>query len=848
MTILEESPKLNMKLKGTALAVLMASGMLNHVYAQEMLDSTVLEEIVVTASKRSQTLLNTPIAVSVVSGRDLEEAAIRDVFDLQSLVPSLEVQQSVSTIASGFSIRGFGGIGSNAGIEPSVGVFVDGIYRSRSSAQISDLINIERVEVLRGPQSTLFGKNASVGVVSIHTKQPEFERTGSVSLTVGNENEKRIALDVTGPLTDSVAYRLSTSANKRDGYATNLLNGEELNDRNRFGLNGQLLYQPNDSLSIRVIADYDEIDEACCFTANLVNGPITGQVVSRLGGVVAEDPFSYKGFVNTSPINEVENAGISLQIEKDLGFADLTSITSFRTVDSFTVSDSDATGADLATFSNTGESETFIQEIRFTSNSDSNIGWMIGGSFFDEEIDFPGTFQFGTDFRRFADGISGGAYSGAELALGLPLGSTFGQAGQGAIESTGQDNQSWSIFTSVDFLLSDALTATIGLSYIEDEKDAYFNQENTDAFSSLDFVAVGFSSALAGLGVNPIDPSSVSAFAASNPEVYRALQLGAQNPQTNPLLALGALQFLPPVLGFPNEIENGNSFDDELTYNLRIAYDIRDSLNVYASFSTGFKATSFNLSRNSRPSTEDFIPGSAVTNPPASPIRSAGIAIPNLTNGTRFAGPEESEVIEVGVKYKGDRLGVNLALFEQTVEGFQSNVFTGLGFALANAGKQSTKGVEIDGRWLLSNALTLSFSGSFYDPVFDEFANAPSGNLTGQRPAGVSRTSTSIGLNYKISLLGKPTSIRADWQHSGKTNYFDDQALQNLIGFQREYDLVNAAINISLTDHTSLAIWGRNIFDEQYITSAFSSIAQDGSISGYANQPSSFGLTFKHTF
>lgn len=837
-------------LKGSIAFLALSSGIAPVIAQQADADEDIwLETIVVTAAKREQTLQEVPIAVSVVRGDEIQKAEIQDILDLQSLVPSLEVRQSSSTANAGFVIRGFGGVASNAGIEPSVGVFIDGVYRSRASAQISDLLNIGRVEVLRGPQSTLFGKNASVGVVSIVTQAPEFDFGGTVSATYGNFDTVRLRGNITGPITDELAFRLAASYNRRDGYAENLETGGGLNDRNRWGVQGQLLYRPSDDFQIRIIGDYDEIDESCCLTANIVSGPVTDAIVGALGSFVDEDPFSYEGFANFDPTNQVDNAGISVHIDKGFGSAKLTSITAYRTVDSFSFSDADATSADIVTSLNEGDVETFTQEIRIASDYDDGpVDWLVGGFFFDEKIEQPGEFLYGADFRPFVNGISGNALTLVEAALGLPIGTTFGQQGQGPIEERGQDNTSWSIFANIDWRITDALTATFGGSYIKDEKEAFLSQVNTDSFSALDFVAIGFGQALAGVGVNPGDPAAVAAFAAANPTAFAAIQAGAQNPATNPLLALRGLQFNPPFLDFPNSVEDGRSNDDKFTYNFRLAYDVSDSVNIYGSFATGFKATSFNLSRNSRPSPADFTPGSPVTNPPSSPIRDAGLDVPNLTTGTRFAGPEETEVLEFGLKVLRDNLYFNLTVFDQTIKGFQSNIFTGVGFALSNAGEQSTRGIEVDTQWAVTDQLTLSFFGAFYDAEFDSFEDSPNGDLTGRRPAGIPEVSTNTAVNYDFQIGDLDAFVRADWQYSGPTAYTDDPNFQNLIGFEREFNLVNASAGITFENGTSLTVWGRNIFGEDYITGAFPAIAQSGSVSGFPNQPATYGLTLRHRF
>ena len=212
--------------------------------------------IVVTATKREQTLQETPVAVSVTSAETIEQAQIRDVSDLATVVPSLQVSQNQSSFATSYSVRGFGTDGNNIGLEPSVAMFVDGVYRSRAVSQISDLPDIQRVEVLRGPQSTLFGKNASAGVISIVTKEPQFDFGGMVEASYGNYDAMVVKGFVTGPISDSVAFSAGGGINKRDGFLTNGVNGDDINDRDRWFTRGQLLFDNGGPLRVRVIGDY----------------------------------------------------------------------------------------------------------------------------------------------------------------------------------------------------------------------------------------------------------------------------------------------------------------------------------------------------------------------------------------------------------------------------------------------------------------------------------------------------------------------------------------------------------------------------------------------------------------
>ena len=318
------------------------------------------DEIIVTATKREQTLQEVPIAVSVTSGLTIEQATILDISDLQTVVPSLRVTQLQNAGATNFIIRGFGNGANNAGIEPSVGVFIDGVYRSRSGAQIGDLPRLNRSEVLRGPQSTLFGKNASVGVISLVTEKPSFEPTGEIELTYGNFNQARVKGYYSQGLGDNFAFALSGGYNSRDGFSESLQPGvDDLNDRNRFNFRADAIYQPNDDTEFRFIGDYSEIDEICCvaqftdaFTAAapVLNGVPVGTSLNgaALFGALSNpafvgltlsqplafndpnDPFTFTNNVNSAPVNEITDFGFSGQVDTVIGGIDTTAIIAYR--------------------------------------------------------------------------------------------------------------------------------------------------------------------------------------------------------------------------------------------------------------------------------------------------------------------------------------------------------------------------------------------------------------------------------------------------------------------------------------------------------------------------------------
>jgi outer membrane receptor protein involved in Fe transport len=826
--------------------------------------------IIVTATKREQTLQETPISVSVTSGEVLEQAQIRDVIDLQTVAPSLTVSQLQSSSNTTFLIRGFGNGANNLGIEPSVGVFIDGVFRSRTAGSLNDLANVQRIEVLRGPQSTLFGKNASAGVISVVTRRPLFDFGGSIEASYGNYDNIFLRGDVTGPITDTIAFSIDGSLNKRDGYGTIVNLDEDINDRDRWTTRGQLLFEPTTDLSFRLIGDYSEIDEVCCIAGNVLDGP-TGNAIRAVGGQLdSENLFSYDTFLNIVPVNEIENYGVSLQGDWDVGAFSLTSITAYRELSNFFRQDIDFTSADLATEFRDQAIDTFTQELRLASDFDGPVNFLLGGFYFNESIEQESGVQSGADFRAYANILTGGAIPAVEAGLGIPAGASFAE-GPSTVEFYQFDNEAWSIFGTVDFEPVDGLVLTAGFNYTDDEKDFALEGQALDPFAQVNFVdAVIVGGIAQGLGIPPsqVTPQVIAQFQAANPAAFSQIatvattpcSAAAPPPACNNLLPLQDLQFLPPFLGVPNAVEDGRTSDDDWSYTLRAAYDIDGRVNVYLSYATGFKASSVNLSRDSRPAFGDFVPGpfgSTILAPP-SPIRDAGLAVPNLSTGSRFAGPEEAKVWEVGVKAQFDRFGFNLALFDQTLEGFQDFLFTGTGFQLSNAGERSAQGFEFDTTINPVDALVLTFALTYLDSVYDSFVESPVGDLSGETPGSVSPWTIATAINYvhEFGASGNQLVARVDYNHqsntqllNGVSGFGSTEAAQEIAElFRREVNLVNAALTFQMANGFEIGAFARNLLDDQYIAQIFPSVAQAGSISGYPSAPRTYGGVIRFNF
>src|SRR5688572_21436554 len=227
-------------------------------------------DIFVTAQGRTQILQDVPLAVSAVSADSMQNSGATDIRQLNQLAPSLLVSSTGSEANGSARIRGIGTVGDNPGLESSVSVFIDGVYRSRSGIGLNELGEIERIEVLRGPQGTLFGRNASAGLIHIISKKPNMnEMEGFVSASYGNYDYMRGDAGITGPIGESLGFRFDAVYSRRDGFYDDVVNDTDVNDRDRLFVRGQLLYEPSEDVTLRLIADYSKRDEKCCAAVNL---------------------------------------------------------------------------------------------------------------------------------------------------------------------------------------------------------------------------------------------------------------------------------------------------------------------------------------------------------------------------------------------------------------------------------------------------------------------------------------------------------------------------------------------------------------------------------------------------
>ena len=413
----------------------------------------VLEEVIVTAQKRAESSQDIPLAVTAISSDTLENLGITKTQDLVKLTPSLSVGGGFSNSKqnTSFNLRGVGTSAFSVGVEQSVAVVLDDVSTVQAGQALSNLIDIERIEVLRGPQSTLFGKSASAGLLNIVTKAPSDEFEGTVELTATDDDEQRVQGSVSGPISNTMAYRLTGYWNDRDGYIDNLTDGDEINDEETKGLRGKFQWDINENLDALLIGYWSEAESTCCGLTWRELDPD-----ARVFGIVPEDPAvginpdddNLDIRADNPPDDETDNSGGSVRFNLALGEFTLTSISAYDNwdyTDSGEVdnSDVDVQGAFTGGLSSGGiysESETetdyFSQEFRLVSPSYEHFDYLLGLFYADADTD-----------RSF-------------LRIGIPLTSNWkGNVGTESIAVFGQGT----------WRFSEATSLTAGLRWNDEE-------------------------------------------------------------------------------------------------------------------------------------------------------------------------------------------------------------------------------------------------------------------------------------------------------------------------------------------------------------------------------------------
>lgn len=815
-----------------------------------------LETIEVTAQKRTQNLQQVPVAVSVVSGEALQQSVSLDIYDIQGYIPTFNAFQSQSATNSGFAIRGIGTSTQNFGFEPSVGLYVDGVYRSRQNAVINDLVDIDTIEVLRGPQGTLFGKNTPAGAVVFNTKAPTFENgDGFVTATLGSDNLRR----VTGAtslvaIEDTLAFRVAGFNTDRDGWITEANSGQDINNRDRFGVRAQALYTPTDAVIIRLIADWAELDEVCCGALTWQDNQQANQIPGKSGTdallasplfvatVYTQDSFyDYTTALSQLPASSMQDRGLSLQADWQLNAHwALTSITAWRDFDSVDDTDSDFTDADLLTARNDARQQAFSQEVRMTYDSDL-LSVMAGAYWFSQNLDLDYTITTHDDFPLFfsasapqlnplIDGLNGlSAATGGLIALAAPA----TPVSAAFFHNAYQEQDSYALFVQSDWYLATSWTLTTGLRYTVEEKS--LRGRYTETGPGID-----------GLPLTPALQPDPMAAGAALAIVGQALAAG-ELPEPAQLAPLAAFQ--QPGWGYfllntaaiaPRPALDESIDDNQLTGAVKLSWQPSDHQLIFASYATGYKAGGLNTDRIA-----------AAFDP-------------------RFEA-ETANSFEVGFKqdFRRYNLRLNLAAHLTDIKDFQASTFTGTGFNLQNAGDIETKGIEAELTWFATSDTRLSLNVARTLATFDEFERGPCwvaytwhtgiddpGRAQPDAPF-CSRAADRVGFNPEntlslqasqyIALGSLDSQLSLDWQYTGDL-YMD--STNDPYKKSSSYSLLNVRWQFSLPEFNSdIIVWGRNVLDKEYVArNAFDVPVQTGKIMAYPGQPASWGITLQTYF
>lgn len=867
-----------LKMSAACLALVLPS----MAFAQEapQTEDTSDTEIVVTAQGRSQVLSDVPVAISAVNAETLQNSGANDIRQLNQVAPSLLVSSTGSEANGSARIRGIGTVGDNPGLESSVPVFIDGVYRSRSGIGLNELGEIDRVEVQRGPQGTLGGRNSSAGLISIYSKKPSFTFGGSGELTYGNYDFMRAASSVTGPISEQLAFRVDGVYVKRDGFYRDDQNGRDINNRDRYLLRGQFLFEPTDALSVRLIADYTFRTEECCAATYVdqsvnqfigdLNTPSTVGVVSTatsnniinvlrdMGQPLAAFNQGFGRKISVSPnrvfSGETKDYGFSGQVDYDFGSATLTSITAYRQYRSGQASDTDYGEVDILYRAPSDDAyrqfHTFTQELRLQGEAfDGKLDWLVGGFFANEKLTVRDNLRFGNQYGRFANCrlVSGGSLASGYLPSSPAcLSATVRGAIAGGLTALGaggpailagldrldtlnnlgttndryfQNGTNWAVFTHNIMHITDTVDLTLGLRYTKDKKkfDATFGNDNA--------VCTANQAALGSLLAGPLAATAGG-----------IIGLSCQGNSTAELNGVSV---------------RDDRNEDQITGTAILSWKPVDDLLVYGSFARGYKAGGFNLDRSALKS-------------PIPTFASVGGA-QALVGNLQFD-PELVDSYELGAKFSNGPFGLSVSAFRSDFSSFQLNTFNGTVFLVQNingcnnlvggsnadtdlsnttgscATGDITYGVRTQGLELETSltparnfrmAAGLTYAKTTYRddligtkngaPLDLALRKLPGDNLS-NAPEFVA--TSSITWTPDIGSNGMSGLVYIDGRMTSDYNTGSDLFPQKE---QDGFAVFNARIGLRGADEAwGIELWGQNIFNQDYAQVAFNSPFQAG--------------------
>lgn len=746
----------------------------------------VLEEVIVTAQKRAQSLQDVPVSVSAISGDVIREGMITSMQDVALQTPNFTMTQ-FNIAEPQYFIRGIGSTLDSAASDSAVATFIDEVYIARPGGGSTDLFDLERIEVLRGPQGTLFGKNVVGGAISMFTQRPSQEFEASISGSVGDRDLGVLKGRVTGPLTDTLAGKLVAQTRQQDGFVENVMDGNEYQDQDNQSARGQLLWDAADNLSVLLGADWstDDANGNCRNVNNLtLNDPLglagvyPAVIQETTGGDIRKCASTAEAY------QKRDIYGSLLRVDWGIGDATLTSITAYREMDYEHSEDLAAMPEGLTPFNLVDgveeDSDQFSQELRLASSGEGKLNWLVGAFYMEENVDRKETFigSFGPPL-----------VPGTAVLLDGDI--TFTQDAQ---------TTSYAAFGQLDYAFNEQWSVSVGSRYTYDEKDIKQGMVNNEdpAFDT---------AVLAGaLGV---PPSVIEAIFA--PEEAVILGIPANAPGN---LAEFAATGDTSLLAFPYETKADDDWN-KVTSSASINWNYSENGMLYVAFAQGYKSGAF---------------VSAVTNPEAA-------AVP--------LEPEEADSWEVGLKseFLDNRLRVNASVFTMDYSDLQ--VFRLVGSLLVGANAEATsEGLELDITGLVTENWTLQANYAYLDATYDTFDDGAvdfSGNNLPRAP----EDSFFVRSSYRTPL---PGGSEIDWVASyAYTGSFYHDASNIQAAKEDSYGVIDASATwTSPQDNWMVSVWGRNLDDEEYrVHTIISNIAGTVDVWG---EPRTYGATVQYNF
>jgi len=745
-------------------------------------DALALEEVVVTANRREESIQEVPMSVTAFTSEFFKNAGVTNLAGLEQYTPSLKITPGTDSNSTSIRIRGIGSVGTNVGIDPSVGMFIDGVYQGRAGMSIGDLIDIQRVEILRGPQGTLYGKNTAAGAISIITMAPSPDAFASeIELTYNSDERAEVHAMANVPLGDSShAMRLTGYAIDGDHLYKNTYTGEGLNDANKWGVKSRTLFDTStsdgDGLGEFLLTlDYSKEDTDCCALAAIqytglspLNAPSTNtptqQLSEELGLNAAgqprlkwlsfedssgflppdADPFSDDYWLDADIYNKVDVGGVSLEWNKDLANEDvLTFINAWRRYESDSAYDGDFTAYDAVRGSTDLTFDQYSSELRITSRGGATLDYQGGLYAFYSEMDSTGTFSQSTE-------LVNNMYVAGDLTLG-----TFFPDGTLNTDVNKYETTSYAAFGQLIWNITDSFSTTLGLRYTYEQKDRVGSQITT--------------------------PTSIFD--------------------------------LPPIAG-PDIYYDETRHDNDLSPTLIARYFVTPDVMTYASISRGFKSGGFNQRREAQGKNGEFE-------------------------------PEKATNYEIGWKGTSEdrRLQFNGTFYYVNYDDFQAQAFDGSSITVTNAGSMESYGTELELVFVPAADMTAGTAVGYNKATYQDFDNGQCTidqifyqyYVAGDAQGGSPGTDPNQCVQ---DLAGEPIDNAPEWTVSSFLQYEHDLPadLQGAVRLEHSYidsfyldqdldpvlkndavNLVNLRFTVSNAEQTwEAAIWGRNLLDEEY--------------------------------